>query len=251
MVQHIPPLSIITAVFFLCGAPVHGQPSTTPWGQPIMTYYSPLSYWDWVEFGIALVATIFLGCLFIVSIQTFFMHLNKNPPHLFSQQPVGEARTGQLFCTLVVLSLSFLTAYFPLHMAFNILRRDKAMAGPIPIALTDMTIYLGNALAAGALLALVSYRRHLHFRQEEGTLLWKKGLDLAIIGFMITFIAIWTPLAALSFDYYSQAFNVKEAMEHLRVAFYYLAVMDIFVSAAFLWRRLEADGINDQVPNLF
>jgi hypothetical protein len=200
---------------------------------------------------IALIATIFFGYLFIVSIQTFFKHLNKDPHHLFSHQPVGAASTGQLFCTLLVLGLFFLTAYFPLFMAFITIPRHKGeeRPGATSSSLTYMAIDLGYALTAGALLALVSHRRYLHFGQEEGTLSWKKGLDIAIIGFIITFIAIRTLLAALpsTFEHQSKtALNVVWAMDDLRVAFYSLAIIDIFVSAACLWRRLKAAGIYDQ-----
>jgi len=258
MARHLPPLSTITAVFLLFTVLVHGRrggsgdgstSGGTSDGTSSGTSSGPSLHfppgWDGAAFVIAIIATIFLGCLSIVSIQAFFMYLNKDPPHLFSQQPVvGEANTGQLFCTLVVLSLFSLTAYFPLFMVFIL--RDGA-GEHIPRTLTYMVIYLGHAFAAGALLALVSHRRHLHFGRE-GTSLWKKGLDLAIIGFMITFIVIWTLslLAALPYKRRSQALDVVEAMEHLRVAFYCLATIDIFVSAAFLWRRLKAAGICDQ-----
>jgi len=247
MARHLPPLSAITAVFLLFTVPVQGRRGGS--GGGTVSLHFPTG-WDGAAFVIAIIATIFLACIFIVSIQTFFMHLNKNPHHLFSQQqPVGKANTGQLFCTLVVLSLTLLTAYFPLFIVF--IRPDPS-GGLLPYALTYMAIYSSHAFAAGALLALVSHRRHLHFGQE-GTSLWKKGLDIAIIGFMITFIIIWTSLAALfsTYNHRSQALDAMEAMEHLRVAFYYLATVDIFVSAAFLWRRLKADGIYDQaISNL-
>jgi len=253
MVRYFPPLFIIPATFLLCSVPVHGRAldsrEITGGGHGIKFF---LRSWYGIAFVIALIATIFLGYLFIVSIQSFFRHLNKDPTHLFSQQPVGEASTGQLFCTLLVLSLFLLTAYFPLFMAFIIIPRHKGEARPgaTSSSLTYMAIDLGYALAAGALLALVSHRRYLHFGREEGTSLWKKVLDLAIIGFVITFITIRTPLAALPSTFEPQsktALNVVWAMDHLRLAFYSLATIDIFVSAAFLWQRLKAAGIYDQV----
>ena len=61
-----------------------------------------------------------------------------------------------------------------------------------PVSFIYMGINFGYALSAGAVLAFINHRRSLHFGREEGMSLWKKALDLAIIGFMTNFIAIWT-----------------------------------------------------------
>jgi hypothetical protein len=243
-------------VFLLSSVPVQGRvtlQSRASKGSKIITefFLNIVTQWLWTAFGIAIIATIFLGILFIFSIKAFYMHRKKRSHNLFSKKPVGDARTGQVFCTLVVLSLFFLTAYFPMFMVFIVLpsQNDNIVFPYFTIVLTDMVINLGTALAAGALLALVSHRRYLHFGKEK-KMLWKKILDLAIVAFMIIFIAIWTVLHCLPSTYESTsntALKVGEAMGHLNLAFYTLAIINIFASTAFLWRKLRKARIHDQV----
>jgi len=87
-------------------------------------------------------------------------------------------------------------------------------------------------------------------------LLWKKALDISIVGFIITFIAIWAVICNVPFLFESDSqtpFNAIAAMVHLKVAFYSIATIDIFTSATFLWRRLKEavmSGIFDYPGNI-
>lgn len=188
MVSPIPLRSIATVVFLLSGVPVQGRvalQSRASKGNIVVSIFLQVITWLWAAFGIAIIATIFLGILFIFSIKAFYMHRNKHPRNLFSKEPVGDARTGQVFCTLVVLSLFLLTAYFPMFMTFIVIPFQSDRTFPFfTAALTYMVINLGDTLAVGALLALISHRRYLHFGKEE-KMLREKILDLSIVAFMI------------------------------------------------------------------
>ena len=256
MVRLILLTSIATVVFLLSSVPVQGRVALQSRGLrgfTIFTIFLEVITGLWAAFGIAIIATIFLGILLLFSIRAFCMHRIKQPHYLFSEEPVGDARTGQVFCTLVVLSLFLLTAYFPLFMTFIVIASQDSVTFPFfTNTLTYMVIDLGDALAVGALLALISHRRYLHFGKEE-KMLWKKILDLAIVAFMIIFIIIWTVvycLPSLSFEFNSNTVtisNVGAAMSHLITTFYALPIVDIFVSAEFLRRKLWEARIHDQV----
>lgn len=244
--------SIATVVFLLSSVPVQGRVTLQSRASKGIAelFLNIVTQWLWTACGIAIIATIFLGILFIFSIKAFYMHRKKHPYNLFSREPVGDARTGQVFCTLVVLSLFFLTAYFPMFIVFIVLpsQKDSIIYPYFTIPLTYMAINLGNAFAAGALLALISHRRYLHFRRGE--MLWKRILDIAIVAFMMIFIAIWTVLYCLPSTYESTsntALKVGQAMGHLNLAFFALAIVDIFVSTAFFWQKLRKARIHDQV----
>ena len=264
MVRPILLTSIAPIVFLLSGVPVQGGDALQ---SRKITIFLDLTTWLWAAFSIAIIAIIFHAFLLIASIKAFFMHLNKHPSYLFSKEPVGDARTGLVFCTLVVLTVLLSTTYFPLLMVFVIVptQNDDTSIPFFAPTLTYMVINLSEALGVGALLTLVSHRRYLHFGKEE-KMLWKKILDLAIVAFMIIFLIIWTVvycLPSIYFDSISGNFfgtiffgpgsrtlailNLGAASSHLVVVFYSLAIIDVFVSAEFLRRKLKEARIHDQV----
>ncbi|KIM38449.1 hypothetical protein M413DRAFT_30000 [Hebeloma cylindrosporum] len=253
-------ISIATVAFLLYGIPVHGRATLyfrassedELTGPRVISVLLNVITWLWAAFAIAIILTIFLGILLIFSIRAFFMHRRKQPHHLFSKEPLGDARTGQIFCTLVVLGVFLLTAYFPLFMAFVVIpfQVDGVSFPSSTGALTYMALDLGQTLAIGALMALVNHRRHLHFGKEElRKLWWKKILDISLVTFMIIFIAIRTVLFSLPSTYEPTSITkrkVGEATFHLTVTFYALGILDIFTSGALLWRRLSEARIHDQ-----
>lgn len=262
----------VTIASLLHSVPVHGHDITLDprgaaktVGDNAVNFF--LQSWSWATIGVASVSFVALAYLFFLSIKAFFMHGNKKPHHLFPGEPVnstvtpgagvyGDARTGQLFCTLTVLSAFFFLAFFPMFVVFVIL---PMQFDNLPIALTTMTSRialtnmvscLGGALGAGALLALISHRRCLHFGKAEGMQPWKRVLDLVIVGFMIIFTVIQTVLYSIPVWSIFEARMTRNAMGHLYNAFYALAVLDIFFSATFLRRRLNGNGIRDQVRKI-
>lgn len=268
---HRTPLLFIVTVTIASSVPAHGHDVTLDprgagktVGENVVTFF--LQSWSWATIGIASISFLSLAYLLLLSTKAFFMHRNKQPHHLFSGEPVngtvtpgagvyGDARTGQLFCTLTVLSVFFFLAFFPMYIVFVILPMQFDNLPIVlttmtsPIALTSMVSCLGGALGAGALLTLVSHRRCLHFGKAEGVQPWKRVLDLAIVGFMIIFTVIQTVLYSIPV-WSMTTFEAMNAMGHLYNAFYALAVLDIFFSAIFLRRRLNGKGIHDQVRKI-
>ena len=263
MVRPILLTSIAPIVFLLSGVPVQGGVALQ---SRKITIFLNLTTWLWAAFSVAVIAIIFHVVLLIFSIKAFFMHLNKHPSYLFSKEPVGDARTGLVFCTLVVLSVLLSTAYFPLLMAFVIVptQNDDTSIPFFAPTLTYMVINLSEALCVGALLTLVNHRRYLHFGKEE-KMLWKKILDFTIVAFMIIFLIIWTVVYCLPSIFNNdisgflfgipfgpdshtvEILNLGAAASHVETGFYALAIIDIFVSAEFLRRKLREARIHDQV----
>ena len=261
----------VTVASLLHSVPAHGHEVTLDprgagktVGENVVTFF--LQSWSWATIGIASISFVSLAYLFLLSIKAFFMHRNKQPHHLFPGEPVNstvtpgagayvDARTGQLFCTLTVLSVFFFLAFFPMFVVFVILPMQfdnlpiALTTMTSPIALTNMVSCLGGALGAGALLALISHRRCLHFGKAEGVQPWKRVLDLAIVGFMIIFTVIQTVLYSIPV-WSITTFEAMNAMGHSYNALYALAVLDIFFSATFLRRRLNRNSIRDQVRKI-
>jgi len=200
-----------------------------------------LQSWVWAAIVVVSIAFLSLAFLFL---KAFFMHLNKHPRHLFPGEPDdtmsgiegnGDARMGQLFCTLTVLSLFFMMAYFPMFLVFTLLPLQydnlpqAIMTTTSPVAMMNSASGFGGALTTGALLALISHRHCLHFGRGKGMPLWKKAVDLAIVSFIIIFTVILTVLYGLLPTFQSMMpINTLNAMAHLYNAFYAMAVLDIF-----------------------
>jgi len=264
----------VTVTALLHSAPAHGHDVTLDprggviktVGENVITFFLQLGSWLGATIGIAFISFVSLAYLFLLSIKAFFMHRNKKPHHLFSGELVnstvtpgvgfyGGARTGQLFCTLTVLSVFFSLAFFLMFVVFIILLMQfhnlpiYLTMMTFPIALTSMVSCLGGALGAGALLALISHRRCHHLGKAKGMPPWKRVLDLAIIGFMIIFTVIQTVLYSIPV-LPATTFAVMNAMGHLYNALYALAVLDIFFSAIFSQQRLNRNNICNQVRKI-
>jgi hypothetical protein len=127
----------VTVASLLYSVPAHGHDVTLDprgaaktVGDNVVTFF--VQSWSWATIGVAGISFIALAYLFFLSIRAFFMHRNKKPHHLFPGELVnstvtpgagvyGDARTGQLFCTLTVLSVFFFLAFFPMFVVFVIL----------------------------------------------------------------------------------------------------------------------------------